>query len=73
MHSGRDDPRVAAGRQSFVRAGCAACHVPELRTALNRYVPAGADQPYLTNALKDTLNLLDGCGPGTGVGANVKG
>lgn len=36
-------------------------YVPELRTALNRYAPAGGDQPYLTNALKDTLNLLDGC------------
>lgn len=36
-------------------------YVPELRTALNRYVPAGGDQPFLANALKDTLNLLDGC------------
>jgi len=36
-------------------------YVPELRTALNRYAPAGGDQPFLTNALKDTLNLLDGC------------
>lgn len=26
------DPRVAVGRQSFARAGCASCHVPELRT-----------------------------------------
>lgn len=36
-------------------------HVPELRTALNRYVPGAGDQPYLAHALKDTLNLLDGC------------
>ncbi len=36
-------------------------HMPELRTALNRYTGAGAhEQPFLTNALKDTLNLLDG-------------
>ncbi|MBU3682573.1 MAG: c-type cytochrome [Phycisphaerales bacterium] len=27
-----DDPRVALGRQAFMRAGCAACHVPELRS-----------------------------------------
>lgn len=33
-------------------------HMPELRTALNR--GGGGDQPFLTNALKDTLNLLDG-------------
>lgn len=36
-------------------------YVPELRTALNRYTPSGADQPFLTNALKDTFNLIDGC------------
>jgi len=36
-------------------------YVPELRQALNRYTGTGANQqPFLTNALKDTLNLLDG-------------
>ncbi|TFJ86463.1 hypothetical protein NSK_002120 [Nannochloropsis salina CCMP1776] len=36
-------------------------YVPELRQALNRYTGTGAnEQPFLTNALKDTFNLLDG-------------
>ena len=40
-------------------------HMPELRTALNRYsgdMRGGGDAQaqFLTHALKDTFNLLDG-------------
>jgi CxxC motif-containing protein (DUF1111 family) len=51
-----EDPRVVAGRAAFMRAGCASCHVPELRTGDSSPVEAlrGATfRPYSDLLLHD--------------------
>jgi len=57
---GADEPRVIRGRDHFAALGCAACHVPESRTASEGVLPALAGQvirPY-------TDLLLHDLGPG---------
>lgn len=41
----RDDDETRAGEKLFIQAGCAACHVPELKTGTT------ADMPNLSNAI----------------------
>jgi CxxC motif-containing protein (DUF1111 family) len=59
-----DDPSVVLGRQAFTRAGCAACHVPELRTGDSSPVAVlrgAAFRPYTDLLLHDMgEGLADG-------------
>lgn len=53
---GADEPRVIRGGEHFAALGCAACHVPEWRTASEGVLPALADQrirPYTDLLLHD--------------------
>lgn len=59
-----DSPEVRHGEQVFIEAGCAACHVPTLRTGPFSAFPALADQiihPYTDLLLHDMgEGLTDG-------------
>lgn len=59
-----DDPQVRRGRDAFVAAGCAACHVPELRSGQGSPIEAlrgVAFRPYTDLLLHDMGDgLADG-------------
>ncbi len=59
-----DDPEVRLGAQLFDKAGCAVCHVPELRTGEKTAIKSAANQlirPYTDLLLHDMgEDLADG-------------
>jgi len=55
-HRNVDDPHVVRGRKLFAAIGCAACHVPEMRTGKHPDVPQLSNQlirPYTDLLLHD--------------------
>lgn len=56
----KDEERARTGKAAFLRAGCAACHVPEARTG------ADAEHPYLSEQVFRPYSdfLLHDLGPG---------
>jgi len=59
-----DDPTVRRGEEVFGEVGCAACHVPELRTGVRSDIPEASEQlirPYTDLLLHDMGDdLADG-------------
>ena len=56
-----DAPEVRRGEQLFIEAGCAGCHVPELRTGPHPLIPELAEQviyPYTDLLLHDMGDAL---------------
>ncbi|MBL7764274.1 MAG: c-type cytochrome [Chitinophagaceae bacterium] len=51
-----DNPVVKNGKQLFINAGCASCHIPDMRTSVNVAFPAVSNQlihPYTDLLLHD--------------------